>query len=153
MFFVYLLWLVSLGAIGALASIGMNALSIQDDITFDLSNMRLMSLRVTLGALFEVVLSLPFGYPEFLAFCKAIWKPSQFYDPSTGVLTTQAILLLLPFVLGFSTSLVIQVLSQLVEAIQAFLGRRTTATIAPSSAVPPAVVDDGSTRNQSVIDR
>jgi hypothetical protein len=126
LFFVYLIWIASLGAIGALAFIGMNALSIQDDITFDLTNMRLMLLRVALGALFGVVLTLPFGYPEFLNFCKAIWKPSEFYDPAAGVLTKQAVFLLLPFVLGFSTSLVILILSQLVEAIETFLGRKRT---------------------------
>jgi hypothetical protein len=30
----YLLWLMSLGAIGAVAFIGMNALSVQEDVTF-----------------------------------------------------------------------------------------------------------------------
>lgn len=32
----YLIWLMSLGAIGPVAFIGMNALSVQEDITFDL---------------------------------------------------------------------------------------------------------------------
>jgi hypothetical protein len=107
-FFTWVIWLASLGAIGALAFIGMNALSIQEDITFDLTNVRLMSLRVALGALFGVVLTLPFGYPDFLNFCKAVWKPSVFFNPNAGVLTKQAVFLLLPFVLGFSTSLVIR---------------------------------------------
>jgi hypothetical protein len=84
----------------------------------------LMSLRIALGALFGVVLSLPFGYPQFVLFCKAAWKPSVFFDPNAGVLTKQAVLLLLPFILGFSTSLVIQILTQLVEAVQTFLGRK-----------------------------
>jgi len=138
LFVVYVVWLASLGAIGASASIGMNALSIQDDITFDLTNMRLMSLRIALGALFGVVLSLPFGYPEFVLFCKAAWKPSVFFDPNAGVLTKQAIFLLLPFILGFSTSLVIQVLTQLVEAVQTFLGRKPqVASSHPSTSPRP----------------
>jgi hypothetical protein len=44
---------------------------------------------------------------------------------------------LLPFVLGFSTSLVIQILSQLVDAVQAFLGRRPNAATSPP--LPPKV--------------
>ncbi|SHN73495.1 hypothetical protein SAMN05444170_2493 [Bradyrhizobium erythrophlei] len=127
LFLVYLVWIASLGAIGASASIGMNALSIQDDITFDLTNIRLMSLRIALGALFGVVLTLPFGYPQFLEFLKAVWKPTVFYDPNLSVVTKQSVILLLPFILGFSTSLVMLILSQLVEAAQVFLGRRPRA--------------------------
>lgn len=132
-FYVYLLWLISVGALGAFAFIGMNALSIQDDITFDLTNMRLISLRATLGALFAVILTLPFGYPEFLNFCRAVWKPSVFLDNKSGVLTTQAAFLLMPFVLGFSTSLVILILTQLVDAVQAFLGKKPQGTLSALS--------------------
>ncbi len=143
-FFVYLAWLVSLGVIGACASVGMNVLSIQDDITFDVTNVRLLALRMTLGALFAVVLTLPFGYPEFLGFCRSIWKPSQFYNPTAGALTTQAIFLLLPFVLGFSTSLVMLVLNQLVEAVQAFFGRRpATVSAAPFPLMDSRSMDRG----------
>ncbi|WFU19941.1 hypothetical protein [Bradyrhizobium sp. CB3481] len=129
LFIDYLIWLVSLGAIGASAFIGMNALSLQDDITFDLTNIRLMSLRISLGALFGVVLSLPFGFPEFVKFCKLAWRPSVFYDPKLGAIdiAQEAVFLLLPFIFGFSTSLVILVLTQLAEAVQTFLGRKPKA--------------------------
>ncbi|HEV2957093.1 MAG TPA: hypothetical protein VGX95_13325 [Xanthobacteraceae bacterium] len=131
----YLIWLATLGAVGALAFIGMNALSIQDDITFDLTNTRLMLLRVTLGALFAVVLTLPFGYPEFLTFCAHIAKPgSEATDAS--VLTREAVFLLLPFVLGFSTSLVILILNQIIEAAQVFFGRRPNSPAIPRSRAP-----------------
>ena len=127
----YLIWLATLGAIGALAFIGMNALSIQDDITFDLTNTRLMLLRVALGALFAVVLTLPFGYAEFLTFCARIAQPFQqlIAKPASeptdaSVLTREAVFLLLPFVLGFSTSVVILILNQTIEAAQVFFGRR-----------------------------
>jgi hypothetical protein len=143
LFLVYLVWLISLGAIGASASIGMNALSIQDDITFDLTDLRLMSLRVALGALFGVVLSLPFGFPEFLVFCKAVWKPSQFYDPKSVSIVEQAVFLLLPFIFGFSTSLVILVLTQLADAVQAFLGRRPSA-VQPVSTTSSTITNSSS---------
>ena len=40
---------------------------------------------------------------------------------------TQALWLLMPFVLGFSTSLVILVLARAVEAVQTFFGKSPTA--------------------------
>jgi hypothetical protein len=48
----YFLWTVLLGAIGAIALLSMNALSIQKDITFDLTNKSLLAVRVVLRALF-----------------------------------------------------------------------------------------------------
>ena len=48
----YLFWVVSMGCIGAIAFIGMNAISAQHDITFDISNARLLYLRIVLGGLF-----------------------------------------------------------------------------------------------------
>ena len=130
----YLGWLMSLGAIGAIAFIGMNALSVQEDITFDLTNKRLIILRITLGALFALVLTLPFGFAGFIDFCKSIGEGySQAGSPTAlerareaeGAPTVriQAIMLVLPFVFGFSTSLVILILNRLVGAVQSFFGR------------------------------
>ena len=120
----YLVWLLSLGAIGAIAFIGMNILSVQEDVTFDLTNQRLVSLRISLGALFGLVLTLPFGFEGFVQFLDAVVmgqkEPTQ---PSQIDVTTQAIMLLLPFILGFSTSLVILILNRLVEAVQGFFGK------------------------------
>jgi hypothetical protein len=125
----YLIWTVSLGALGSVAFIGMNALSVQHDITFDPASPRLMTLRIVLGAVFGLVLTLPFGFPAFAQFLATIrgWagdvtKGLVLGDPIKGYMT-QALLLLLPFVLGFSTSLVIIVLNRFVESAQAFFGR------------------------------
>jgi hypothetical protein len=118
----YLIWLMSLGAIGAVAFIGMNALSVQQDITFDLTNQRLMLLRITLGALFGLVLTLPFGFTGFKDFT-AVLSGNNPTGSDPQKITTQALLLLFPFILGFSTSLVIMVLNRLVDAVQAFFGK------------------------------
>jgi hypothetical protein len=116
----YILWLGALGATGSIAFIGMNALSIQDDATFDLTNGRLMVLRIAIGALFGSVLSLPLGYIEFFQFTQMM---AGVKDPvANGVV--QITMLLLPFVLGFSTSLVIMILNQLVGAVQSFFGKK-----------------------------
>jgi hypothetical protein len=125
-FELYLVWLLSLGAIGSVAFIGMNALSVQQDITFDLTNRRLMVLRVALGALFGLVLTLPFGYESFVDFIKGINSPGARLAPDAQKISIQAILLLMPFVFGFSTTLVILVLNQAMEAIQVFFGRKSS---------------------------
>jgi hypothetical protein len=124
----YLFWLISLGAIGSVAFIGMNALSVQQDITFDLGNKRLMLLRIVLGAMFGLVLSLPFGFQSFIDFVGSIFLVGAHRAAPSGLptVTKQAILLLLPFILGFSTSLVITILNRLVDAVQAFFGGSST---------------------------
>jgi hypothetical protein len=140
----YLVWLTSLGALGSVAFIGMNALSVQQDVTFDLNNPRLMMLRIVLGALFGLVLTLPFGFQGFMVFIAGIVHgsggsptlPAELAASPKISITTQAMLLLLPFVLGFSTSLVITVLNRLVDAIQAFFGRTGTSERAQTDAAP-----------------
>jgi hypothetical protein len=134
----YLIWLVSLGAIGAVSFIGMNALSVQTDVTFDISNKKLMLLRITLGALFGLVIALPFGFYEFLDFVRLIARggpvPGR-ADSSFTTLSSQALLLLAPFILGFSRSLVIMILNRLVEAVQAFFGSGGERSQTPSSII------------------
>jgi hypothetical protein len=123
----YLVWLLSLGSIGSVAFIGMNALSVQQDITFDLTNRRLMLLRIALGALFGLVLTLPFGFESFLDFIKGINSPGARLAPGAQQISIQAILLLMPFIFGFSTTLVILVLNQAMEAVQVFFGKKGAA--------------------------
>lgn len=121
----YLIWLLSLGAVGSIAFIGMNALSVQHDVTFDLGNRTLLLLRIALGALFGLVLTLPFGFTGFADFAHDI----VMYDPANSSparlasnLLSRATLLLLPFILGFSTSLVIVILNKLMDGAQALFG-------------------------------
>ena len=118
----YLGWLISLGGIGSVAFIGMNALLVQQDATFDLSNDRLINLRISLGSMFGLVLTIPFGFPSFLQFVAQIGKVGG-EALSADALAQQAMFLLLPFVLGFSTSLVVLVLNRLIDAIQTIFGR------------------------------
>jgi hypothetical protein len=138
-FELYLVWLLSLGAIGSVAFIGMNALSVQTDITFDLTNRRLMLLRIALGALFGLVLTLPFGFESFVEFCNGIRSPGSRSAPGAQDIPIQAILLLMPFIFGFSTTLVILVLNQAMEAVQVFFGKKSPAgSRADSESAPKA---------------
>ncbi len=134
----FLAWVAALGGIGSIAFIGMNALAVQEDATFDLTNEKLIGLRVVLGALFAVVLTLPFGYPSFSVFITTLHTARSIPDP-----TTTSILLLLPFVLGFSTTLVIMILNQFVEGVQTFFGKSSSP---PPAAVPPPVLAPSATQ-------
>jgi hypothetical protein len=60
LFGLYFVWTGFIGAIGAIAFLSMNALSIQSDVTFEVTNWSLLALRIVLGALFGVVLSILF---------------------------------------------------------------------------------------------
>jgi hypothetical protein len=103
----YILWLCSLGAIGSISFLGMNALSVQDDATFDLTNTKLLVLRVTLGSLFGVVLALPFSFESFTRFIGQLLSPNSASGSAVGAaanaagLTVESLTLLLPFILGF----------------------------------------------------
>jgi hypothetical protein len=121
----FMAFVVSLGAIGASASIGMNALSVQEDATFDISNGKFLWLRIVLGALFGATLTFPWAFPVFQTFITTLQS-----SPSSTVAVqqaqfVQALWLLTPFILGFSTSLVILVLSRAVESVQTFFGKVT----------------------------
>jgi hypothetical protein len=131
----YLIWLVSLGAIGSVAFVGMNALSVQQDVTFDIANKRLMILRIALGALFGLVLTLPFGFSSFLAFVRQISKGLG-AEVTADTISRQAMFLLLPFVLGFSTSLVIMVLNRFVDAVQTFFGKSSQTSHVSVASIP-----------------
>jgi hypothetical protein len=135
-FVTFLGWVAALGAIGSISFIGMNALAVQDDATFDITNKKLIVLRVVLGALFAVVLTLPFGLKAFTDFLSGLYleNPAE----TTSGLASKSILLLLPFFLGFSTTLVIMILNQYVEAVQMFFGKR--------SSPPPAAAEGKSMR-------
>jgi len=132
----YITWLITMGCIGAVAFIGMNAISAQDDIAFDISNVRLMVLRVVLGGLFAMVLTIPFGSESFIEFCYFIGTGARDLAASKtdgGNSFARALMLTTPFLLGFSTSLVILILNQAIDGIQAFFGRRLGAVREPDS--------------------
>jgi hypothetical protein len=129
----YIFWLAALGAIGSISFIGMNVLAVQNDATFGLTNAKLIALRIGLGALFGVVLTLPFGFRAYTNFIKALFEGGP--ELSSGV-TFDSLMLLLPFILGFSTSLVIMILNQFVGAIESFFGKKTSP--APVAETPSA---------------
>jgi hypothetical protein len=134
MFASYIFWLLCLGAIGAVAFMGMNVLSVQQDVTFDVTNDNLIYLRIVLGSAFALILSLPFGFAYYRAFLTSLTGEGGTAE------FAGASFLILPFVLGFSTTLVIMVLNRFVEAGQAFFGRVAGG---PPPTPPPAAPPQG----------
>jgi hypothetical protein len=116
----YCLWIACLGAIGAIAFLSMNALAIQRDVTFDLTNTSLLAVRIALGVLFGIVLSIPFGFHGFAAFAQSLARGATDHPADLGLVGVLP--LLLPFILGFSTSLVILILNRLLKSITVFFG-------------------------------
>lgn len=133
----FMTFVIALGAMGASASIGMNALSLQDDATFDISSPKFLWLRLLLGALLGAVLTFPWGFDVYKAFIQnlandpALAKELNLDNLFDKQRLVQALALLMPFVLGFSTSLVILILARAVEAVQTFFGKTTTAAPVP----------------------
>ena len=122
----YLFWTICLGGLGAIAFLSVNALSIQTDVTFDLADKSLLAVRIVLGSFLGLVLSIPFGFDSFVAFCELIGRAAPDPGASNTIVSVrlQAALLLLPFIVGFSTSLVILILKRFVESIAVFFGDR-----------------------------
>ncbi len=120
----YIVWLMVLGALGSVAYVTMNALELQNDITFDLGNKKLLIIRLFLGAIFGLILALPFGFKQFAEFAK------QFELDETGMATSDtttvaagAAMLLMPFVFGFSTTVVLTIINRLVDAVGVVFGK------------------------------
>jgi hypothetical protein len=120
----YVAWLMALGALGSIAYISMNALSLQKDITFDIGNKKLLVIRILLGAMFGLILALPFGFWYFEYFIQTLLSAKTTGDPVTDAKMAAA--LLMPFVFGFSTTLVLTIINRLVDAIGVIFGKPPT---------------------------
>lgn len=138
----YLLWTLALGILGAAASLGVNALAIKSDATFDVTDRALVILRVVIGAVFAFVLSLMFTWDSFGSFTSDIGSGISISE--RGDLLDTAWRLLLPFLLGFSTPLVLTILERFIVSIETFFGARV-ANPAPPSPGPLARTGTGNT--------
>jgi hypothetical protein len=145
MFVLFLTWVAALAGTGSIAFIGTNALAVQDDVTFDITNARLIVLRVVLGALFGVTLALPIGIEPFTSFISNLYNA----PPPTSDLVMKSLLLIVPFLLGFSTTLVITILNQSLDALLTFFGKKSgpppVVAAGAQSGPPPVAAAGGQT--------
>ncbi len=114
----FICWLATTGGLGSAAFIYVNALSIQVDPTVDFISPGMVQMRVVLGMLFAVVLALPFGFQAFQTFVANLLPKT----PAGPLDVKDGLLLLLPFILGFSTPLVLSILNRFVQSAQTFFG-------------------------------
>jgi hypothetical protein len=124
---VFVFWLLCLGSLGSMAFILVNALGLHVDPLVDVTNKQLVMIRAGLGALFALILTLPFGFVAFQAFYRSVQTGGPFEQKD-------ALTLLMPFLLGFSTSLVLSVLNRLIESVQTFFGVKSETTDSRSTA-------------------
>jgi hypothetical protein len=113
----YIVWLMTLGVLGSVAYVAMNALSLEKDITFNIGNRKLLTIRLILGAIFGLILALPFGFDQFEQFVR------QITSNGAGADAKRAAMLLMPFVFGFSTTVVLTFIDRVVDAVGVILGK------------------------------
>ena len=110
----YILWLVSLGALGSIAYVTVNALAIHTDATFDIRSNTLIKLRILLGCLSALAVGMPIDRTEFVKFIAS--------NTSSPDYASWLLLLVLPFVLGFSTSFLMAILKRIGDGLQTVFG-------------------------------
>lgn len=111
----FTVWSATTGALGSTAFLYVNALSIQVDPNVDLTSRTLVTMRLILGALFAVILTVPFGYASFHEF-------GHDFLSNQRMEMKDSLLLLLPFTLGFSTPLALSILGRLIQSVRTFFG-------------------------------
>jgi len=126
LFLCFIIWLAATGALGTAAFVYVNALSIQTDPNVVVTSRTFVKLRLILGALFAVIISLPFYLPIFFEFehkLRTMTDTPESVHRTLSNIDINSFLFILPFVFGFSTPLVLCILSRLVESVCAlFLG-------------------------------
>jgi hypothetical protein len=120
-----LIWTISQGALGACAYLGtrITLKKGQDTSTSDLlgdavdiTDLNVLRMRIILGSLFAFVIGLPLSL-------QALNNVSNLlFDSSAKPTAADFAFILAPFLLGFSTNLVLAILSRGVASIQTFFG-------------------------------
>lgn len=110
-FFYYTVWVVVLGFLGSLSFIIINALLVTNDAKFDISNRKFVYMRLLLGVILSSVIAFPFTwypYRDFVDYL-GMTEPDanlNFTDDLGNIMR-----IMLPFILGFSTTFGISILT------------------------------------------
>ena len=115
-------WVVSMGCIGAIASLDMQAIKgMEGKSVPDIKSLPQVILRVSLGGVFALALTFPWESDCFTDLCYSMGTGRSFKGDE-GV-SLRALVLILPFLLGFSTPLVMSIINQLNAAVLSFFGQ------------------------------
>jgi hypothetical protein len=129
-FMLMVIWTIAQGGLGACAYLGIQATirkapaTTPADIlkeTFEITDVNVLKIRIILGALFAFILGLSVTFPALNNIYDVL--SNRNYAPTTKDIA----IILVPFLLGFSTNLVLAILDRLVEAVRTFFGISSTA--------------------------
>jgi hypothetical protein len=107
------LWALALGGLGAVASIFLHVLKLMPQETFRASDEFEIVGRLLLGCLFSTILAMTLAAPQIAGFFKAL----RANDPIDG-----GVILLLPFLAGYSIPLVLRLLEKVIRAVELTIG-------------------------------
>lgn len=119
-----IVWTVAQGGLGACAFLGTRIATKRPDKmladTFsdvsDVTDESILRIRVILGCLFGSLIGVPIGS---IAFDK---MESAIYDNRVTLSPSDFALIILPFMVGFSTNLVLAILERVIESVRTFFG-------------------------------
>jgi TRAP-type C4-dicarboxylate transport system permease small subunit len=119
-----IVWTVAQGGLGACAFLGTRiatrrsekfAVDTLVDVT-DVTDESILRIRIVLGCLFGSLIGVPIGSLAFDKMGNAI------YDSTLSLSPSDMALIVLPFMVGFSTNLVLAILERFVDSIKTFFG-------------------------------
>jgi hypothetical protein len=119
-----IVWTLSQGGLGACALLGtraaikqINSENQQFDGFSDITDKNALKIRIVLGCLFGSLIGLPFSNAAL-----SKMNLMLFGDGKGDIQTSDFALILVPFLVGFSTSLVLAILNRCVLSVRTFLG-------------------------------
>jgi hypothetical protein len=111
--FVAAVWALALGGLGAVANIFINVLKLIPQQTLGTSDLFEVVGRIVLGCLFSVILATTVVATELISF---------FQKVRSGQIPAGGMILLLPFLAGYSITLVLNLLEKAIRAIEMTVG-------------------------------
>lgn len=110
------IWSLALGGLGAIASIFLHLLKIIPQATYRSNDEFEIIGRIVLGCLFSTIFGLTFANSEM----QTLFRSFQACDPQTC--KSQTVMLMLPFLSGYSITLVLGLLEKAIRAVELTIG-------------------------------
>jgi hypothetical protein len=118
-----IVWTVSQGGLGACAYLGTrvatrrSAKALPDSLSdlADMTDQSILKIRIILGCLFGSLIGFPFASLALEKMAKALYE-------SSSLAPADFAFMILPFLVGFSTNLVLAILERCIDAVRTFFG-------------------------------